>query len=155
MQRRGSREAVDEGGWSTLHSYGTVAGYSNPAVNPLLRGSGLDGWFGWWNSPSAEALVQQWLETPDPDVRRQVGRALGSLALAEVAIVPLGQWFGQTAFGAASRAYCPAGRPIHGMSDRPELPQPKRALAPVRHLQGCPRRQRQRDRRAAYWRRTP
>ena len=44
VQWRSSREPVDKGGSSVLHGHGTATGYANPAVNPLLRGSGPDGW---------------------------------------------------------------------------------------------------------------
>ncbi len=111
VQRRSSREPVDKGGWSILHSYGTATGYASPAVNPLLRGSGVDGWFGWWTSPQAEVLVQQWLDAPNAAARLPVGQALGRLALEEVAIVPLGQWFGRTAFRRNITGVLPGGSP--------------------------------------------
>ena len=51
VQRRSSQEPVERGGWSVLQSHGSAMAYANPAVNPLVRGSGLNGWFGWWGQP--------------------------------------------------------------------------------------------------------
>lgn len=111
VQRRSSREPVEKGGWSILHSYGSATGYTNPAVNPLLRGAGLEGWFGWWNSPRSEALMQTWLDASDADARVLAGRDLGRLAMDEVAIVPLGQWFGHTAYRRSITGVLPGGAP--------------------------------------------
>jgi len=55
-------------------------------------------WFGWWRNPAAENLSQQWLDAPDEAGRQSAGRSLGQLAMTDVATVPLGQWFGRTAF---------------------------------------------------------
>ena len=98
VQRRSNQEPVGKGGWSVLYSYGSSEAYALPALNYLLRGEGSGGWFGWWTSPEAEQLVANWLSTSDPDARISIGRSLGQLAMREVATVPLGQWFGRTAF---------------------------------------------------------
>lgn len=111
VQRRTSREPVERGGWSVLHSYGTANGYANPAVNALLRGSGADGWFGWWRNDAAEALVQRWLDAPEAAQRQALGQQIGRLAMEDVAIVPLGQWFGRTAFRRSITGVLPGGSP--------------------------------------------
>jgi peptide/nickel transport system substrate-binding protein len=67
-------------------------------VSTLVRGQGEKGWFGWWNSPKAEAMVQQWLDVADPGERQRLGEAIGDLALEEVATIPLGMFFVRTAF---------------------------------------------------------
>ncbi|HYZ65081.1 MAG TPA: ABC transporter substrate-binding protein [Acetobacteraceae bacterium] len=100
VQRRTSREPVEKGGWSIFHTTGSSPGYSNPAVSTLVRGQGEKGWFGWWNGPKAEEMVQQWLEAPDPAERERLGQAIGDLALEEVATVPLGMFYVRTAFRA-------------------------------------------------------
>ncbi len=98
IQRRASREAADKGGWSIFHTTGSSPGYSNPAVSTLVRGQGAAGWFGWWNSPKAEGMVQEWMETTDGDASKALATAIGDLALEEVATVPLGMFFVRTAF---------------------------------------------------------
>jgi peptide/nickel transport system substrate-binding protein len=97
-QRRTSREPVDKGGWSIFHTTGSSPGYSNPAVSTLVRGQGQNGWFGWWTSPKAEGMVEEWLEASDPQARRRLAAAIGDLALEEVATVPLGMFYTRTAF---------------------------------------------------------
>jgi len=75
VQRRTSREPVDKGGWSIFHTTGSSPGYSNPAVSTLVRGQGQNGWFGWWTSPKAEGIVEEWLEASDPQARRRLAGA--------------------------------------------------------------------------------
>ncbi|MBV8914414.1 MAG: ABC transporter substrate-binding protein [Acetobacteraceae bacterium] len=98
IQRRTSREPVEKGGWSIFHTTGSSPGYSNPAVSTLVRGQGEKGWFGWWTSPKAEEMVQEWLEAEDAAERDRLGHAIGDLALEEVATVPLGLFFVRTAY---------------------------------------------------------
>jgi len=98
IQRRASREATDKGGWSIFHTTGSAAGWVNPAVADVVRGRGAAGWFGWWESPAAEALVQEWLAAPDITGQTKAAVALNALALRDVATVPLGQFFIRTVF---------------------------------------------------------
>ena len=98
VQRRTSREPVDKGGWSIFHTTGSSPGYSNPAVSALVRGQGASGWFGWWDSPKAEGLVQDWINAADPQERSKLAEAIGDLALEEVATIPLGMFYTKTAF---------------------------------------------------------
>ncbi len=98
IQRRTSREPVEKGGWSIFHTTGSSPGYSNPAVSTLVRGQGQNGWFGWWTSPKAEGLVEDWLAAPDPAAQKRLADAIGDLALEQVATVPLGMFYNRTAF---------------------------------------------------------
>ena len=98
IQRRASREPTEKGGWSIFHTNGSSPGYSDPAVSALVRGLGGRGWFGWWDSPQVEGMVQDWLSAPDEGRRKALGDAIGNLALEEVATVPLGMFFIKTAY---------------------------------------------------------
>jgi peptide/nickel transport system substrate-binding protein len=98
VQRRASRGPIEAGGWSIFHTTGSIGSYANPAVSPLVRGQGDAGWFGWWNSPKAEDMVQEWLAAPDEASQKKIAEALGALALEDVATVPLGQFFVKAAF---------------------------------------------------------
>lgn len=99
-QRRTSREPVEKGGWSIFHTTGSAPGYSNPAVSALLRGQGGKGWFGWWDSPKVEEMVDRWANEADPATRKGLAEAIGNLALDEVATIPLGMFYTKTAFRA-------------------------------------------------------
>ncbi len=98
IQRRGSREAVDKGGWSIFHTTGPAPGWGTPATSLLVRGQGARGWFGWWESAMAEQLTQEWLDAPDEAGQKKAAHALGRLALEETATVPLGQFTLKTAY---------------------------------------------------------
>jgi peptide/nickel transport system substrate-binding protein len=98
VQRRASREPVEKGGWSIFHTFGSAVAYSTPATSSVVRGQGAAGWFGWWDSPKAEELTQAWLDAPDEASRKRFASELANLAMSEVATIPLGQWYGKTAF---------------------------------------------------------
>ena len=98
VQRRTSREGVDKGGWSIFHTTGSSPGYSTPAVSTLVRGQGDKGWYGWWNSPKAEGMVEEWVNAADPAEQHRLAEAIGDLALEEVATVPLGMFYTKTAY---------------------------------------------------------
>lgn len=98
IQRRNSREPVEKGGWSIFHTTGPTPGWGSPALSSLVRGQGEKGWFGWWNSPKAEELAEEWLYAPDIASQRRAAIALGRLALEEVATIPLGQFVIRTAY---------------------------------------------------------
>ena len=98
VQRRASREPVAKGGWSIFHTTGSASGWINPAVAQIVRGQGAKGWFGWWDSPALEAMVQDWLAAPDDAAQTRVAQAIGALAVEQAPTVPLGQFFIRTVF---------------------------------------------------------
>ena len=98
IQRRTNRESVDKGGWSVFCTYGSAGGYATPATSPLVRGQGAAGWFGWWTSPKAEELTQDWLSAPDPAAQKRITSELSRLAMSEVATIPLGISYPKTAY---------------------------------------------------------
>ncbi len=98
IQRRTNRESVDKGGWSVFCTYGSAGGYSTPATSQLVRGQGAAGWFGWWTSPQAEELTQDWLSAPDPTAQKRIASELSRLAMNEVATIPLGISYPKTAY---------------------------------------------------------
>lgn len=98
VQRRGSREAVEKGGWSIFHTTGSAISWGDPAQSTIVRGQGEKGWFGWWKSDRAEELAEAWLYAGDEAAQRKAAGELGRLALEEVATVPLGQFLSRTAY---------------------------------------------------------
>ena len=70
----------------------------NPAEAQGFRGQGAKGWFGWWDNPQQEALVQEWLAASDEAEQIRIARAIGDLAMDEVPTIPLGQYYIRTVF---------------------------------------------------------
>lgn len=98
VQRRGSKEPIEKGGWSIFHTFGSAPAYATPATSSIIRGQGQTAWFGWWESAKAEELAQAWLDAPDEAARAKAGAEIGKLAMTDVPTIPLGQWYGKTAF---------------------------------------------------------
>lgn len=98
IQRRAKRGPTSEGGWSIFHTTGPVVGWDNPVVSPLVGGEGEKGWFGWWADSEVEKMKQEWLVAPDAAAQKKIAQAIGRRALDQVATLPLGQFFLQTAF---------------------------------------------------------
>jgi peptide/nickel transport system substrate-binding protein len=92
VQRRVRTEPVERGGWSIFHTFGSSLAYLNPAVSSLVKGPGASGWFGWYDSPRAQELVQGWLDATDPARQQQLANELNRLAQDDVATIPLGQF---------------------------------------------------------------
>jgi peptide/nickel transport system substrate-binding protein len=98
VQRRARTQPVDQGGWSIFHTYGSSLAYLNPAVSSLVKGPGASGWFGWYDSPRAQELVNAWLDAPDAERQLSLANELNKLAQDDVATVPLGQFTMRTAW---------------------------------------------------------
>ncbi|WP_237213980.1 ABC transporter substrate-binding protein [Falsiroseomonas oryziterrae] len=92
VQRRVRTEPVERGGWSIFHTFGSSLAYLNPAVSSLVKGPGASGWFGWWDSPRAQELVQAWLDATDAGRQLSLANELNRLAQDDVATIPLGQF---------------------------------------------------------------
>ncbi len=97
VQRRASREPLDRGGWSALLTSFSSFDFADPALHPLLRGNGLQGWPGWPDIPRLEALRDQWFDAADAETRLRLCAELQAVALDEVAFIPVGAYLQQTA----------------------------------------------------------
>jgi peptide/nickel transport system substrate-binding protein len=100
QQRRASRESPAKGGWNSFCTTFEGLTVASPATHPAIRGTGLDGWFGWPTSPRAEALRDAWFEAPDLAAQRAISEQIQLLVWEEVPFIPLGQWFNPTAMRA-------------------------------------------------------
>ena len=90
MQRRGSRNAPGEGGWSVFFTRweGTL---QNPTVF-LPIGAGCErAWFGWPCDQEIERLRTAWAAAADPAQRQQIVQALVDRAAEQVPFVNLGE----------------------------------------------------------------
>ena len=98
VQRRGSREPVEKGGWSIFHTWWTGSSTANPAVSAPLRGQGSTGWFGWYENSKIEDLTTRWLQAPTDAERLQLTNAIQAEAFETVPSIPLGQFFIRSAY---------------------------------------------------------
>lgn len=98
VRRRANREPPERGGWSIFHSFGQAGNFINPALNPLTRGQGAQGWFGWYDSAVVERLTEEWLDASDEAARLRLAAEIGRVANGDAATLPLGRFFIPTAF---------------------------------------------------------
>ena len=97
IQRRASKEPLDKGGWSALLTSFNSFDFTDPALHPLLRGNGAQGWPGWPTIPKLEVLRDQWFEAPDDAARTALCADIQRVALDEVAFIPVGAYLQPTA----------------------------------------------------------
>lgn len=98
VQRRNSKAAPDQGGWSVFHSWWIATSIAHPAISTVLRGLGDKGWPGWYSNEKIEALTAEWLTAPTEEERTQLATAVHQEALATVPTAPLGRFFLYTAY---------------------------------------------------------
>ena len=97
IQRRASREPVERGGWSALLTSFTSYDFLDPALHPLARGNGVQGWPGWPTLPRLEELRDAWFDEPDPAARKAICEDIQRTAVSEVAWIPVGGYQSMTA----------------------------------------------------------
>jgi peptide/nickel transport system substrate-binding protein len=98
LARRAKKEPPAQGGWNAVYVAFGGEDLTNPGGHPLLRAHGNDAWFGWPTSPRLEELRDAWLEAPDPDAQKRVGRAIQAQFFQDVPYWPLGQYFLDSAY---------------------------------------------------------
>lgn len=97
IQRRSSREPVEKGGWSVFYTSFFGLDQLTPAGHLGLRGNGLNGWFGWCDSPKLEALRDEWFAAPDLAAQKAVAVKMQEQAFVDVPYLPLGEYSQPTA----------------------------------------------------------
>jgi ABC-type transport system substrate-binding protein len=97
IQRRASREPLDKGGWSALLTSFSSYDFMDPALHPLIRGNGLQGWPGWPTIPRLETLRDAWFDAPDEAGRKAIAQDIQRTVLDEVAYIPVGGYQSMTA----------------------------------------------------------
>jgi len=93
VQRRASKNAIDQGGWSIFHTWWPSDSILNPVVSAILRGQGDKGWFGWFTDPKIEDLTNQFLTAPDNAARLKITDAIQQESFVEVPTIPLGLFY--------------------------------------------------------------
>ncbi len=97
VQRRVSKNPVERGGWSIACTSWQAISIDNPATNTTTRGLGDTGWWGWFNDPVTEDLVQRWLGAGSAEEANASFLAAQQRAMEAVPTIPLGQTFSDSA----------------------------------------------------------
>jgi peptide/nickel transport system substrate-binding protein len=98
VQRRVSKEPVERGGWSIIHTTSFGQSLALPVFHLFLRANGSNAWFGWPEDAEIERLRQAWIEAPDAAGQKQVGDALNRRAMEVLPYIPLGFYWQPSAW---------------------------------------------------------
>ena len=93
VQRRASKNPVDQGGWSVFCTGWEGLNLNDPAGHYPVMGNAAAAWFGWPDNPGIEKLRTDWYEAPDAAAQKKATDAIQQAALEEVPYIPLGQFF--------------------------------------------------------------
>ena len=93
VQRRQNR-----GAWNVLCTFLSGLDLMNPGVNFFLRAQGDSAFIGWPNSPTLEAMREEWLLAPDLESQKAVASRIQAQAFQDLPYIPLGQFFQPTAW---------------------------------------------------------
>ena len=91
IQRRASKAPADKGGWDVFITNATVTGIANPLLD-IFAGQCEQAWYGWPCNRSAVDLAAEWAAETDAAKRQAIGRELERLIIADVTLIPLGQY---------------------------------------------------------------
>jgi peptide/nickel transport system substrate-binding protein len=97
-KRRNSKESIDKGGWSILHTWAPTSVMGTPLSNPFIRGLGTTGFPGWAADDRIEQLIRQWVLMPNETERSALTDVIQARAFETVPMIPLGQFRIHTAF---------------------------------------------------------
>ena len=89
IQRRVNKDTVDKGGWSAFNSTWGGIDMRNPAIHALLRGAGLNSWFGWPTNPRLEELRSRWFSLTNADDKIRVAQEIQVEAFKTLPYIPL------------------------------------------------------------------
>jgi peptide/nickel transport system substrate-binding protein len=98
ITRRASKEPVDKGGWSILHTWFVGPDIVNPALNSPLRGNGEKAWFGWPTDPKLEELRDAWFAAPTAADQKRIAEDMQKQAWVTVPYIPTAQFIIPTAY---------------------------------------------------------
>ena len=90
IQRRASKEPVERGGWSVIHTTSSGQSLAMPVFHLFLRANGANAWFGWPDDPEIERLRGAWVEAAEEPERKQIAEELNRRAMEVMAYIPLG-----------------------------------------------------------------
>jgi peptide/nickel transport system substrate-binding protein len=98
IQRRASKEPVERGGWSIVHTTSSGQSLTMPVFHLFLRANGPNAWFGWPDDPEIERLRGEWVEAAEEPDRVRIAQALNRRAMEVMAYIPLGYYWQPSAW---------------------------------------------------------
>ena len=94
MQRRGSRAALGQGGWSVFFNWFNGYNRYDPAAHLGITST----WAGWPRIDEIEALRDRWFDAPDLAARQDIARQIQLLVWRDAPYIPLGSYYPLTAY---------------------------------------------------------
>ena len=98
VNRRTSREPVERGGWSIIHTTSSGQSLTLPVFHLFLRANGANAWFGWPDDPQIERLRGEWVEADSDADRLRLAQALNRRAMEFMHYLPLGYYWQPSAW---------------------------------------------------------
>jgi peptide/nickel transport system substrate-binding protein len=99
LQRRTSRNPVDQGGWNMFFTWWEGADLLDPVIQFALSGAGTDGaWVGWSNDAEMERLRTQYAEAGSMEDQKRLAAAVQARQFEQTFQVYTGQFFVPTGF---------------------------------------------------------
>jgi peptide/nickel transport system substrate-binding protein len=93
-QRRVSRAAPDQGGWSIFFTWFNGTNRYDPAAHLGITSS----WPGWPKIAEIEVLREQWFVAPDLAAQREIARQIQLLVWRDAPYIPLGSYYTLAAY---------------------------------------------------------
>jgi peptide/nickel transport system substrate-binding protein len=90
-QRRASKDAPGQGGWSLFITNTTLTGISNPLLHTYVKNC-EQAWYGWPCDRKIVELTRQWALETDPVKRKGITDELQKAHMENVSYIPLGQY---------------------------------------------------------------
>ena len=99
VQRRASKEPVERGGWSMIHTTSFGSSLALPAFHLFLRTNGPDAWFGWPQDDGDRAAARRLGRRRGRRRRRAASaEALNRRAMEVLPYIPLGFYWQPSAW---------------------------------------------------------
>ncbi len=98
ITRRASKEPVEKGGWSILHTWFVGPDIVSPALNSPLRGAGDKSWFGWPSDAKLEELRDKWFDAPTLADQKKAAAELQAQGWKSIPYIPTAQFIIPTAY---------------------------------------------------------
>jgi peptide/nickel transport system substrate-binding protein len=91
LQRRASKAAPGQGGWSVFVTNATVTGITNPLLHTFVKQCD-QAWYGWSCDPRIVELNRAWALETDVEKRKALTDEIQRRHLENVSYIPLGQY---------------------------------------------------------------